>query len=138
MSTDPCADRIVARLEHLALATDDLERLRNFYDLLGATCSPAGVDPDTGFWSCVVDLCGIRLELFEQPDGRPADDRGERPLRIVRLGLALGSADAVDEISDALAAAGHRVLEAPRRAVEAGRYASVVLDPDGNLLMLTV
>jgi catechol 2,3-dioxygenase-like lactoylglutathione lyase family enzyme len=136
--SDPCAGRIVARLEHIVLATGDLERLRDFYCQLGATCSPEAVDTHTGLRSCVLDFCGIRLELLEQPGDRRVDGGDERPLRVVRLGLALGSADAVDEVSDALAVAGHRVLETPRRAGEAGRYASVVLDPDGNLLMLTV
>jgi predicted enzyme related to lactoylglutathione lyase len=37
-----------------------------------------------------------------------------------------------------MAAAGHRVLEPPHRTGELGRYESVVLDPDGNRLKLTV
>lgn len=138
MIPGPCEGRVVARLEHIALATSDLERLRDFYAQLGATCSPAGIDPDSGLRSCVLDLCGIRIELFEQPRAGGADDRDEPTLRVMRLGLALGSADAVDEVSDLLASTGHRILETPRRAGEAGRYASVVLDPDGNLLVLTV
>jgi lactoylglutathione lyase len=48
------------------------------------------------------------------------------------------SADAVDELSRVLAAAGHQVLEPPHRANELGRYESVVLDPDGNRLKLSV
>jgi len=35
-------------------------------------------------------------------------------------------------------AAGHRVLERPHRTGERGRYESVVLDPDGNRVKLTV
>ena len=57
---------------------------------------------------------------------------------LAHLGFALGSADAVDELSRVIAAAGHRVLEPPHRAGELGRYESVVLDPDGNRLKLTV
>src|SRR6266567_938718 len=57
---------------------------------------------------------------------------------LVHLGFALGSADAVDEFSRAIATAGHRVLEQPHRTGERGRYESVVLDPDGNLVKLTV
>jgi predicted enzyme related to lactoylglutathione lyase len=53
-------------------------------------------------------------------------------------GFALGTADAVDELSGVIAAAGYRVLEPPQRTCEVGCYESVVLDPDGNRLKLTV
>jgi predicted enzyme related to lactoylglutathione lyase len=56
----------------------------------------------------------------------------------VHLGFALGSADAVDELTRVLAAAGHRVLEPPHRTDKLGRYESVVVDPDGNRLKLMV
>jgi predicted enzyme related to lactoylglutathione lyase len=48
------------------------------------------------------------------------------------------SADAVDELTRVMAAAGYRVLERLHRAGERGRYESVVLDPDGNRIKLTV
>jgi lactoylglutathione lyase len=57
---------------------------------------------------------------------------------LVHLGFALGTADAVDVLSGVVAAAGHRVLEQPHRTGQLGRYESVVLDPDGNRLKLTV
>ena len=126
-----------AQIEHVALATDDVECLRDFYQQLGPVASPPSTDPNTGARSCVLDFCGVRLELFERPVSRErtADDRCPG---LVHLGFALGSADAVDEFSRAIAAAGHRVLEPPHRAGELGRYESVVLDPDGNRLKLTV
>ena len=55
----------------------------------------------------------------------------------MHLGFALASADAVDELSSVLAAAGHRVFES-RRVGERGRYESVLLDPDGNHIKLAV
>jgi lactoylglutathione lyase len=56
----------------------------------------------------------------------------------VYLSFALGTADAVDELSGVIAAAGYPVLEPPQRTCEVGCYESVVLDPDGNRLKLTV
>jgi len=82
----------------------------------------------------VLDFCGVRLELFERPGGRESAAGGA----LMHLGFALGSADAVDELSHAIATAGHRVLEPPHRTGELGRYESVVLDPDGNRIKLTV
>ena len=128
----------VAQIEHVALATNDLECLCDFYQQLGTVASPPCTDPDTGLRSCVLDFCGVRLELFERPrNGEGAAGDGGSP-GLAHLGFALGSADAVDELSRVMAAAGHRVLEPPHRAGELGRYESVVLDPDGNRLKLTV
>jgi lactoylglutathione lyase len=129
---------MVAQIEHIALATDDVEGLRDFYRQLGAVASPPFTHPDTGLRNCVLDFCGVRLELFERPrDGEGADGDGRLP-RLLHLGFALGSADAVDELSGVIAAAGHKVLERPHRTGELGRYESVVVDPDGNRLELTV
>ena len=55
------------------------------------------------------------------------------PVNLPRL-----PADAVDELSGAIAAAGYRVLEPPHRVGRLGPYQSVVLDPDGNQVKLTV
>jgi lactoylglutathione lyase len=126
----------IAQIEHIALATNDLERLRHFYQQLGAVASPPCSDPETGVRSCVLDFCGVRLELFERPASGAADVR--RAPGLVHLGFALGSADAVDELSLVIDRAGHRVLEPPHRSGGLGRYESVVLDPDGNRLKLTV
>lgn len=128
----------VARLEHIALRTNDVECLCDFYRQLGAVASAPSTDPDTGVRSCVLDFCSVRLELFELPSGREAVARPERTSGLVHLGFALGSADAVDELSKVIAASGHRVLEPPHRKGELGRYESIVLDPDGNRLKLTV
>ena len=107
----------VAQIEHIALGARQLESLYAFYRLLGG-------DPGEGG---VLDFCGVRLEMHE---------RGSQAL--LQLGFALGSADAVDELSLVLALAGHQLLEAPRRSGEAGRYESLLLDPDGNRVRLTV
>jgi lactoylglutathione lyase len=128
----------VAQIEHIALATNDVERLCDFYQLLGATASPPSTDPGTGLRGCALDFCDVRLELFERP-GRAEGAVGDAlALGLMHIGFALGSADAVDELSRVIATAGHRVLERPHRTGELGRYESVVLDPDGNRLKLTV
>jgi lactoylglutathione lyase len=132
----PCPN--VAQLEHIALATDDVEGLRDFYLQLGALASAPCRDPNTGLYGCVLDFCGVRLELFERAasgEGAPGDGPSSG---LVHLGFALGSADAVDDLAGVIVAAGFRVLEPPHRAGVLGRYESVLLDPDGNRVKLTV
>jgi lactoylglutathione lyase len=137
VNSDGC-QQTLAQIEHIALATSDLERLCDFYRQLGAVASPLSTDPDTGLRACVLDFCGIRLEVFERPGSGECAAGYERSPGLLHLGFALESADAVDELTDSLAAAGHRVLEPPHRTGELGRYESVVVDPDGNRLKLTV
>jgi lactoylglutathione lyase len=132
VSTRPCTTR--AQIEHIALVTDDIQGLRDFYLRLGAVPVPSAnreIDPH----SSAVDFCGIRLELFERERGHPGDDHSAG---VLHLGFALESADAVDALSSALAAAGHVVVEPPHRIGELGRYECVVLDPDGNRVKLIV
>jgi lactoylglutathione lyase len=137
LGSDGCP-QLLAQIEHIALATSDLERLCDFYRQLGAVASPSSTNRDTGLRSCVLDFCGIRLEVFERPGSGEGVAGYERSAGLLHLGFALESADAVDELTGGLAAAGHRVLEPPHRTGELGRYESVVLDPDGNRLKLTV
>jgi predicted enzyme related to lactoylglutathione lyase len=127
-----------AQIERIALATSNLESLCAFYRGLGGVALPLSADVSDGLRTCVLDFCGVRLEMFERPRSRIAAARDGRAPRLLYLGFALRSADAVDELSRVLAAAGHRVLEEPHRAGELGRYESVVLDPDGNPLKLSV
>ena len=133
------------QIEHIALATNHLECLCDFYRQLGGVALPLSPDPGGGlralcdfFRGGFLDLFVGCLGVFELPRVRHAAARDNRLPRLLHLGFTLGSADAVDELSRVLAAAGHRVLEPPHRADELGRYESVVLDSDGNRLKLSV
>lgn len=136
MSRDPCPT--VAQLDHIALATKDVEGLRDFYLQLRGVASAPCADTDTGLHTCVLDFCGVRVELLERPGDGERHDGDGRSSGLLHLGFALGSADAVDELSGAIAAAGYRVLQPPHRVGQLGPYQSVVLDPDGNQVKLTV
>jgi lactoylglutathione lyase len=136
VSTAPCKG--IAQIERIALATSDLESLCDFYRRLGGVASPFSTNPDDGHRACVLDFCGIRLEVFERSRDRGDAAKDATPPRLLHLGFALGSADAVDELSQVLGAAGYHVVEPPHRTRLSGRYESVVLDPDGNQLKLSV
>lgn len=132
VSRDPC--QTIAQIEQIALATEKLESMCDFYRQLGAVASRPSTDPETGRRTCELDFCGVRLELIETPPGRSE----RRSPALLCLGFALGTADAVDELTGVIAAAGYRLLEPPHRTSEFGRYESIVLDPDCNRVKLTV
>jgi lactoylglutathione lyase len=125
------------RIEHVALWTRDLERLRGFYERwFGARAGERYENAGTGFSSYFLAFeSGARLELMRMdsiPDGVPAQATG-----LAHFAVSVGSEARVDALTAELAAAGVEVLDGPRRTGD-GYYESVVLDPDGNRVELTV
>jgi lactoylglutathione lyase len=128
----------VARLDHAAVWTADLERLRTFYErYLDARAGPLYENPAHGFRSYFLDLGGVRLELMQMATVGERPPGKEQRLGFAHLAFALGSEEAVDALTVRLADDGYTVLDAPRRTGD-GYYESVVADPDGNRLELTV
>jgi lactoylglutathione lyase len=130
----------VPRIEHIALWTPDVERLASFYaEYFGATVGTKYSNPTKGFESRFLTFQGgARLELMKTSTLRPvAHEPGVQRMGITHLALSLGSESRVDELTATLREAGFTIADGPRRTGD-GYYESVVLDPDGNRLELTV
>ena len=130
----------MALIEHVALWTEDIERLANFYaEYFGATVGTKYANTSKGFESRFLTFQGgARLELMKTSMLRPkAYQPGVQRMGMTHLALSLGSESRVDELTARLRAAGIAVEDGPRRTGD-GYYESVVLDPDGNRLELTV
>ncbi len=127
-------------IEHIAVWSHDLERLRAFYETyFGAAAGPRYVNERRGFASYFLTFTsGARLELMQMP-GIPAsqDDRLVQFTGYIHLAMSTGSPAQVDELTERLRRAGYTVLDGPRRTGD-GYYESVVLDPDGNRVEITV
>lgn len=127
-------------LDHFALWTTDIERLKTFYaTYFDATAGDKYINPTRGFESYFLSFAGgARLEIMTQPSVA-----GERPSQgapapgYAHLAIAVGSVEQVDALTERLRAAGHVVAGEPRWTGD-GYYESVVLDPDGNVIELTV
>jgi lactoylglutathione lyase len=129
----------MARLEHVALWTDDLDRLAAFYARhFEAVPGPRYVNAAKGFESCFLDFGGgARLELMRTTTLAPArHEPGSHHMGLTHVALSLGSQARVDALTARLAAEGVPVLDGPRRTGD-GYYESVVLDPDGNRVEVT-
>ena len=126
-------------IEHVALWTEELERLRNFYEeFLGGRASALYRNEATEFESYFVEFDGgPRLELMRTPDVAHRAGDGHQDLGYVHVAFSLGSEAAVDELTERIERAGYEVVDGPRRTGD-GYYESVVLDPDGNRVELTV
>ncbi len=126
------------RIEHIALWTRDVERLRAFYEhYFGATAGARYENPRKQFQSYFLSFEeGARVEVMHSPRVGGADASEER-FGYAHLAISLGSEAAVDALTGRLRADGYRVADGPRRTGD-GYYESVVHDPDGNRIELTV
>jgi lactoylglutathione lyase len=119
-------------LERRFCATDQLKRF-------GASIGPKYANSSKGFESRFLTFQdGARLELMKTALLRPMErDSGANRMGLTHLAFSLGSENRVDELTATLREAGFGVKEGPRRTGD-GYYESVVIDPDGNRLELTV
>ena len=124
----------MARLDHTALYTAQLEVIRQFYcHYFYATSNEKYVNPRKGFTSYFLSFKGeARLEIM-QKDGVEANKamNGTEYLGLTHLALSLGSESDVNRLTEQLRADGYQIVGEPRWTGD-GYYESVILDPDGN------
>jgi len=126
------------RIEHLALWTHDLERLRAFYCAwFGATANARYESRTTpGFASYFLTFPGggARLELMQLAVLAP---RAAPPAAgYAHLAITLGSPEAVDVLVERVRGAGV-IIRSEARTTGDGYYEAVIDDPDGNPVEVT-
>lgn len=126
------------RIEHIALWTDKLEDLKNFYTTyFGASAGSLYHNPGKKFSSYFLSFgSGARLELMHRPEVEQ-DRQSEFSKGFTHLAISVGSEAAVDQLTDTIRKAGYTVAGEPRRTGD-GYYESVIVDPDGNYVEITV
>lgn len=126
------------RIEHVAVWTLDLERLVAFYvKHFGAAVGPKYANSRTGFESYFVSFgSGARVEVMRSPNVT-AGESGQPQLGYAHFAISVGSEAEVDRLAERFRADGVPVVDGPRRTGD-GYYESVILDPDGNRIEITV
>lgn len=128
------------RIEHLAIWVKDLEEMKHFYEqYFGARSNHKYHNPLTHFESYFLSFeGGSRLELMHRPDiSERAHDHLSQKEGIVHMAISTGSEEKVDELVHTLRSDGFKVVGTPRTTGD-GYYEAVVLDPEGNLIEVTV
>lgn len=130
------------RLEHIAIWTDKLDALKDFYTrYFNGTTNALYHNPAHGFSSYFISFPGsgsARLELMHMPGiPRSQDSTLTQFSGFIHICFDVGTPAAVDALTARIGADGYLVLQQPRTTGD-GYYESVVLDPDGNRVEIGV
>lgn len=127
-------------INHIAVWTCDLERFKRFYvGYFQAIAEPHYQNQQRGFESfCLNFHSGPRIEVMKI-EGLIQKDSAydDRRVGLNHIAISIGSEANVDLLTQRLKKDGFCVLDGPRKTGD-GCYESVVLDPDGNRIELTI
>jgi lactoylglutathione lyase len=128
------------RIDHIAIWTEDLDRSKEFYEhFFGAHAGHKYLNAKKNFESYFLSFAsGPRLEIMKMPNIGPRDkDLLKEFIGLAHMAISVGSKAQVDLITEQLRASGYAIVGEPRTTGD-GYYESVVLDPDGNRIEVTV
>lgn len=128
------------KIEHIALWTHQLEAQKAFYTTyFGGTPGERFETPAYGFAGYFITFeDGARLEIMQMPSvPANANNVDKQAVGWIHLAFSVGSREKVDALTEQLRDAGSRIFEEPH-ATDDGYYASFVLDPDSNIVEITV
>ena len=127
-------------LEHIAIWTDDLERLKDYYvKYFGGVPNSRYTNESKQFQSYFLTFrSGARLELMSMTGipGNTNDTISKQHLGIIHLAFGVDTIAEVDQKAIELKAAGFPILSGPRKTGD-GYYEFETLDPDNNRIEVT-
>lgn len=126
------------RVDHIAIWSDDIERLRDFYvSYFEAVSNDGYKNKETGFSSYFLTFSeGARLELMNKRILKTRANKLEMYVGYCHLAICVENAIEVQKITERIKKDGYQVLSEPRTTGD-GYYESVILDPDGNHIEIT-
>jgi lactoylglutathione lyase len=128
------------KIDHVAIWTNHLEQMKEFYvRYFQASAGSKYVNTTTQFESYFLSFSvKTRIELMSRPGITETIHLIDKQMiGYAHISFACGSEKSVDLLTKRLISDGYRVVDGPRRTGD-GYYESVVLDPDGNRVEITI
>jgi lactoylglutathione lyase len=128
------------QVEHIAIWTSDIERLKDFYiRYFGGVSNSMYTNTTKQFSSYFISFGGsARLEIMQMPGVLPNSARQEKQqqLGLAHLAFKAHSMQEVEQMAAWLSSDGYPILSGPRKTGD-GYYEFETLDPDGNRIEVT-
>ncbi len=121
------------RLEHIAIWTEDIELLREFYTrYFEMDCSGKYFNPKRNFSSYFLSFKdgAARIEIMNIPEMDSPAGRGNLK-GLAHIAISVDGKDAVNALTERLRGDGYTILSEPRTTGD-GYYESAIADPEGN------
>jgi lactoylglutathione lyase len=127
------------KIDHVAIWTNNLERLKEFYTkYFNVKSGSKYVNSNRGFESYFLQFdTGARIELMYLPSLLGSKKSDSSIVGYAHIAISVGSKENVDDITSRLQSDGYTLVNGPRYTGD-GYYEGVVLDPDGNQLEITI
>ncbi|PKG23786.1 VOC family protein [Niallia nealsonii] len=125
------------KIEHVAIWVNDLEGMREFYEIyFNCKSNTKYHNSVKKFESYFLTFeSGARLEIMRK-DGINKQNKGDK-IGWAHIAISLGNRESVNQLTDRLVKDGYPLVSAPRITGD-GYYESVIEDPEENLIELTV
>ena len=127
------------RIEHIAIWASDIERMRAFYEkYFNMKCNKKYENPKKEFSSYFLSFgTGARIEIMQRKDIRKAKDIKGLVNGLAHFAISVGSEEKVNQLTERLRSDGFKIFGEPRVTGD-GYYESVVSDPEGNHIEITI
>lgn len=127
------------KIEHLAIYTKDLEKLKEFYiKYFHAQANEKYQNSKTQFESYFLSFEeGCRLEIMTLPNVMENNEISLNICGLAHFAISVGSKEKVLNLTEKLRTDGYIIKGEPRTTGD-GYFESVILDPDGNKIEITL
>lgn len=126
------------KIEHIAIWVSDIEKMRRFYEqYFNVKTGEKYINLKKNFTSYFLSFSeGARLELMQKPEISKEVNQ-EEYLGFIHFAISVGSKENVDSLTEKLRQDGFKITGEPRTTGD-GYYESLVLDPEGNRIEITI
>ncbi len=126
------------KIEHLAIWVEDLEMMKDFYcHYFNLSSGEKYHNPIKNFTSYFLSfVSGARIELMHKP-GLLNQTEKNNLFGYAHIAISTGSKENVLHLTETFRKAGIQIIGEPRTTGD-GYFESVILDPEGNSIELTI
>ncbi|WP_339835891.1 VOC family protein [uncultured Maribacter sp.] len=127
------------KIEHIAIWVTDLEEMRSFYETyFNVVSGEKYYNPTKNFSSYFLSFTnGARLEIMHKTSIKKATGTEVIHTGFIHIAISIGTKQNVDLLTERIRKDGYTIAGEPRTTGD-GYYESVILDPEGNQIELTI